>query len=174
MSGNESSEEKDGGGKNIQANIASVISQYTETHNNIKADGRKAFQRIKTRNEDSFLVSFLKGIIVLCILLTIACIGISIVARPTINRERDAIIEQLKKSEDIYYSSVHKYHYFPKTECDSTLSVDISECKYFSSYEIIPNEQAESYEIKLYGATNTFTMAFYYAKAFLKEKGILE
>jgi len=158
--------------KDIRANIANVISQYNETHNNIRMDGRKGSKKIKSG--DSFIVRLIKDIIVLCILLIIACMGIAIVAKPTINTEADAIIEKLKKAEDIYYTSVHKYHYFPRTEYDNTLGVDISECKYFSRYEVIPNEQTGNYEIKLYGATNTFTMAYYYAKAFLKEKGILE
>ncbi len=160
--------------KDIRANIASVISQYTETHNNISVDGRKGSKKIKVRSDESFIVKFIKSIIVLCILLVIACMGLAIIAKPTINTEADAIIENLNKAEDVYYSSVHKYHYFPKTEYDNTLGVDISACKYFSYYEVIPNEQTGNYEIKLYGATNTFTMAYYYAKAFLKEKGILE
>lgn len=160
--------------KDIRANIASVVSQYTETNNNIKMDSQKGFKRIKTRNEDSFAVKFIKSIIILCIFLIIACMGIAILAKPTINIEGDAIIEQLKKSEELYHSSVHKYHFFPKTEYDNTLGVDISECKYFSSYEVIPNKETGNYQIKLYGATNTFTMAYYYVKTFLKEKGILE
>lgn len=158
--------------KDIRANIANVVSQYTETHNNIKMDERKGSKKI--RSDESLIVKLIKNLIMLCIILIIACMGIAIVAKPTINTEADAIIENLKKAEDIYYTSVHKYHYFPKTEYDNTLGVDISECKYFSRYEVIPNEQTGNYEIKLYGATNTFKMAYYYAKAFLKEKGILE
>lgn len=155
--------------KEIKSSINNFLSQYS--YNNY---GTNSNYKITENKKDSLFVSFIKGILLLCIILIFACIGISIFAKPYIETEGDEIISQLEKAEKIYFSSVSQYHFFPKTQYDKTLGVDISSCKYFSSYEVRPNEQNNTYAIKLYGATNTFSMSYYYVKAFLKENGILE
>ena len=157
--------------KDIKSNIANVLYNYSD---NTRQNYSLGHAQITERKRDSLFVSFIKGILLLCIFLIFACIGLSIFAKPYIETEGDQIINQIEKAEKIYFSSVYQYHFFPKTQYDKTLGVDISSCKYFSSYEVRPNEQNKTYEIKLYGATNTFSMSYYYVKAFLKEKGILE
>ena len=149
--------------KDIKENIANVISQYTQTHQSFKPN-----ESIK-QNQESFLVKTTKGIIMFAILLIIACIVIALIAKPQINEEGDIIIEQIKKAEDLYYSKMHNYHYFSKTNYDQTLGLDLSIYKYFTACEVIPNEETGNYEAKIYGATNAFTMTYYYLKALINK-----
>lgn len=152
--------------KDIKANIANVISQYTQEHQSFNSK-----QNIKIRqDQESFLVKTIKGIITFCILATIICIVIALIAKPQIDAEGEIIIEQIKKSEDLYYSKMHKYHYFSKTNYDQTLGIDLSIYKFFTLCEVIPNEEFGNYEAKIYGATNAFTMTYYYLKTFITKK----
>ena len=156
--------------KEIKSNIENILSQYS--YNETKNYGNQATK--SNQKKDSTLISFIKGVLIICILLVFVCIGISVFAKPDIAAEGDQIIRQIENAEKIYFSSVHQYHFFPKTNFDKTLGVDISSCKYFSSYEVRPNENNTTYAIKIYGATDTFTMSYYYLKALLKDHGILE
>ncbi len=155
--------------KEIKENIANVISQYTQDHQSFKAQQNNDIRK----NQESLFVRTMKGIISFCIFAIIVCIIIALIAKPRIDAEGDIIIEQIKKSEDLYFSKMHKYHYFSKTNYDQTLGIDLSPCKYFVTCEVIPNEEG-NYEAKIYGATNAFTMTYYYLKSLMKEKGILE
>lgn len=151
--------------KDIKENIANVISQYSQDR---REPNIKSTQKIlREENQESPLVRFIKGIIMACIVLTVACIIIALIAKPQIDFEGEQIIEQVKKSEDLYYSKMHKYHYFQKTNYDQTLGIDLSVYKFFTLCEVIPNAETGNYEVKLYGATNAFTMTYYYIKSLI-------
>ena len=149
--------------KKIKENIANVISQYTQEHQTFKNQQNKDIKQ----NQESFLVKTIKGIISFCIILTIVCIIIALIAKPQIDAEGELIIDQIKKSEDLYYSKMHKYHYFSKTNYDQTLGIDLSIYKYFTTCEVIPEQESGNYEAKIYGATNAFTMTYYYLKSLI-------
>lgn len=156
--------------KEIKENIANVISQYSQEHNSFKPQQNKNIKQ----NQESFLVKTIKGILMFLILSIIVCIIVALIAKPQVEAEGDIIIDQIKKSEDLYYSKMHKYHYFSKTDYDQTLGLDMSLYKYFSTCEVIPNEETGNYEAKIHGATNAFTMTYYYLKALINKNGILE
>ena len=151
--------------KDIKENIANVVSQYTQEHQNFKINEND----IK-RNQESAFVKAIKGFISFLILLIVICIVIALIAKPQIDMEGDIIIEQIKKTEDLYYSKMHKYHYFSKTSYDPTLGIDLSIYKYFTTCEVIPSPETGNYEAKIYGATNAFTMTYYYLKALIANK----
>lgn len=152
--------------KEIKENIANVISQYTQEHQSFKDQQNRDIKQ----NKESLFVRITKGIISFCIILTVVCIIIALIAKPQIDAEGELIIEQIKKSEDLYYSKMHKYHYFSKTNYDQTLGVDLSIYKYFTTCEVIPEQESGNYEAKIYGATNAFTMTYYYLKALIFKK----
>jgi len=152
--------------KEIKENIANVISQYAQEHKSFKVEQNN-------NGKESLLVRTIKGILIFLILSISLCIIIALIAKPQVEAEGDIIIEQIKKSEDLYYSKMHKYHYFSKTDYDQTLGIDLSTYKYFTTCEVIPNEETGNYEAKIHGATNAFTMTYYYLKSLLA-KDILE
>lgn len=150
--------------RDIRSNIESVLSQYSKESVNKETQKTKLAQEA---NQESAFKKFMKGVIMFLILLTVLCIIIALIAKPQIDFEGEQIIEQIKKSEDLYYTKIHKYHYFSKTNYDQTLGIDLSTCKYFISCEVVPNEEYGNYEIKIYGATNAFTMTYYYLKSLI-------
>ena len=152
--------------KEIKENIANVISQYSQEHPSLKEQPNPDIKQ----NKESLFVRITKGIISFCIILTVVCIIIALIAKPQVDAEGELIIEQIKKSEDLYFSKMHKYHYFSKTNYDQTLGVDLSIYKYFTTCEVIPEQESGNYEAKIYGATNAFTMTYYYLKALILKK----
>lgn len=151
--------------KEIKENIANVISQYSQEHQSFN---NQPTSNIK-QNQESLFVKTVKGIISFLILAIIVCIVIALIAKPQIDNEGELIIEQIKKSEDLYYSKMHKYHYFSKTNYDQTLGIDLSIYKYFTSCEVTPSAETGNYEAKIYGATNAFTMTYYYLKTLINK-----
>jgi hypothetical protein len=97
-------------------------------------------------------------------------IVIALIAKADVNTESEAIIEQIKKAENLYFNATNRYCYFSKINYNDTLGVDLSKRKYFMSYEVIPNKEFGNYEVKLYGATNAFTITYYVIKGFILNK----
>lgn len=156
--------------KEIKENIANVISQYAQENKSFNTQQKNEIKP----NQESLLIKTIKGFIMFLIVAIVICIIVALIAKPQVEAEGDIIIDQIKKTEDLYYSKMHKYHYFSKTDYDQTLGIDMSLYKYFSTCEVIPNEETGNYEAKIHGATNAFTMTYYYLKSLLVEKGILE
>jgi hypothetical protein len=95
----------------------------------------------------------LKIIVYIAIITTVLSIITAFIARTDVNTESEAVIEQIKKAEDLYFNSTGRYCYFSKTNYNETLGVDLSKRKYFVSYEVFRYEIGNT-KIKLYGATN--------------------
>lgn len=155
--------------KTIEENIKDTLSKYNSDKKENINTGSSSVRR-KRVQEESVTVKFLKAVIIVLIIVIASSIIIAFTMRPKINLEGEQIIEQIKKAETLYFSVQKKYHYFAKTNYDSTLGVDLNKYKYFTFYEVVPNEESKNYEVKLYGATNAFTITFYTVKAFFKEK----
>lgn len=153
--------------KTIEENIKDTLSKYNSNiKNNVNTNN---FKKMKSR-EESAVVKFLKAVIIVLIIGIASSIIVAFAMRPQINLEGEQIIEQIKKAETLYFSVQKKYHYFAKTNYDNTLGVDLNKYKYFTFYEVIPNVETNNYEVKLYGATNAFTITYYTVKAFIKAK----
>ncbi|MDD5021911.1 MAG: hypothetical protein PHR82_07295 [Endomicrobiaceae bacterium] len=127
-------------------------------------------KKIKEKKHETTLVKFLKIVVYIAIISTVLSIGIALIAKTNVNAESEAIIEQIKKAENLYFDATNRYCYFSKTNYNDTLGVDLSKRKYFMSYEVIPNIEFGSYEVKLYGATNAFTITYYAIKSFILSK----
>ncbi|MCR4662368.1 MAG: hypothetical protein K5622_00580 [Endomicrobiaceae bacterium] len=106
--------------KDIKQNIADVISQYSQEHQEFNNQQNK---NIAKQNQESTFIKIAKGFISFLILAIVVCIVIALIAKPQIDLEGDRIIDQIRKSEDLYYSKMHKYHYFSKTNYDQTLAI---------------------------------------------------
>ena len=160
----------------LQDNIVDVISQYAKNHNNMttQAYHQHLTLKEKTKKEKFSIIKFLSSIVTFCFFIIVLCVVIAYIAKPQLEDEKNNIIKQIENAEYIYHLKTNKYYYFPTTEHDTTLNIDISSCKYFYSYEVKQKEESKNYEIHLHGATNAFTITYYYLKTFLKEKGILE
>jgi len=130
----------------------------------------KRNKKIKTVKPDTPLVKFLKIIVYIAIISTVLSIITAFIARTDVNTESETVIEQIKKAEDLYFGSTGRYCYFSKTKYNETLGVDLSKRKYFVSYEVVPNIEFGNYEVKLYGATNAFTITYYVIKNFIFNK----
>ena len=153
--------------KEIKTNIENMINKYTQEHKDLSMPINNAFTLTK---QETQLVKFLKVVVSILIIAVIACIVIAFIMKPEINMEGEQIIEQIKKTEDLYYAKVQKYHYFSKTNYDQTLGIDLSKYKYFTSYEVLPDEESGNYAAKAYGATNAFTITYYAIKDWLKNR----
>ncbi len=130
----------------------------------------KRNKKIKTVKPDTPLVKFLKIIVYIAIISTVLSIITAFIARTDVNTESETVIEQIKKAEDLYFGLTGRYCYFSKTKYNETLGVDLSKRKYFVSYEVVPNIEFGNYEVKLYGATNAFTITYYVIKNFIVNK----
>lgn len=153
--------------KEIKTNIEDMINKYTQEHKDLSMPINNAFS---LTNQETKLVKFLKVVVSILIIAVITCIIIAFIMKPEINIEGEQIIEQIKKTEDLYYAKVQKYHYFSKTSYDQTLGIDLSKYKYFTSYEVLPDEESGNYAAKAYGATNAFTITYYAIKNWLKNR----
>ena len=153
--------------KTIEENIKDTLSKYGENINN-NNNVTKVNKKKKTK-EESVIVKFFKVIVIILIVVICSSIIIALTMRPKINLEGEQIIEQIKKAENLYFLVQKKYHYFAKTNYDNTLGVDLNKYKYFTFYEVIPSQETSNYEVKLYGATNAFTITYYTLKAFIKK-----
>ena len=120
-------------------------------------------------NQESKFVKVLKAIIMFLIVAIVLCIVVAILMKPKINMEGGEIIDQINNAEAMYYTMYGKYYYFSKTSYDSTLGIDMSIYKYFDSYEVLHNDETGNYEIKIYGATNAFTIVYYTLKSYLNK-----
>lgn len=127
-------------------------------------------QKIKGKKPETIVVKFLKIIVYIAIIATVLSIVVALFAKTNVNTESEAIIEQIKKAEDLYFDATNRYCYFSKTNYNDTLGVDLSKRKYFMSYEVIPNIEFGNYEIKLHGATNAFTITYYVIKSLIFTK----
>jgi len=127
-------------------------------------------EKIKDRKAETNIVKFLKIIVYIAIIATVLSIVIAFVSKTSVNTESEEIIEQIKKAEDLYFDATNRYYYFSKTGYNDTLSVDLSKRKYFTSYEVVPNIEFGNYEIKLYGATNAFTITYHVIKNLILNK----
>ena len=152
--------------KEIKANIEDLINKYTREHKDLSAP----VAAVTVDKQETLLVKILKAIVSFLIVIVAACIVIAFIMKPEINVEGEQIIEQIKKTEELYYAQTQRYHYFPKTTYDQTLGIDLSKYKYFMSYEVLPDEESGNYAAKAYGATNAFTITYYTVKAWLKNK----
>lgn len=112
----------------------------------------------------------MKIIVYIAIIATVLSIVVALVAKTSVNTESEEIIEQIKKAEDLYFDATNRYYYFSRTSYNDTLGVDLSRRKYFMSYEVVPNIEFGNYEIKLYGATNAFTITYYVIKSLIFNK----
>ncbi|MDD2523377.1 MAG: hypothetical protein WCS83_01710 [Endomicrobiia bacterium] len=154
--------------KTIEENIKDTLSKYGENiKNNNNVDKVNKNKKVK---EESAIVKFVKSVIIILIVVICSSIIIALTMRPQINLEGEQIVEQIKKAENLYFLVQKKYHYFAKTNYDNTLGVDLNKYKYFTFYEVIPSQESSNYEVKLYGATNAFTITYYTVKAFIKNK----
>lgn len=134
----------------------------------IQNDNRN--QKIKAKKTETIIVKFLKIIVYIAIIATVLSIVVALFAKTNVNTESEAIIEQIKKAEDLYFDATNRYCYFSKTNYNDTLGVDLSKRKYFMSYEVVPNIEFGNYEIKLHGATNAFTITYYVIKSLIFNK----
>ncbi len=154
--------------KNTPNPVQSPVDPETEIaqtgiYDKIKAAG-------KVKKPETKTVKFLKILVYICIIATVLSIITAFLARTNVNTESEEIIEQVRKAEDLYFQAMNKYCYFSKTRYNDTLGVDLSKRKYFTSYEVVPNIEFGNYEIKLYGATNAFTITYYVVKNFVFSK----
>lgn len=147
--------------KNIKKSIEEALSQYN-------SGPVKHLDPINKVAEETKLVKFCKTVVSALIVLVVLCIVIAIFMKPKINMESGEIIDQINNAENMYYTMYKKYYYFSKTSYDSTLGIDMSIYNYFDSYEVLHNDETGNYEIKLYGATNAFTIVYYTIKSYLK------
>ncbi|GAB1401917.1 hypothetical protein MASR1M68_08280 [Elusimicrobiota bacterium] len=127
-------------------------------------------EKIKDKKSETSAVKFLKIIVYIAIIATVLSIVVALVAKTSVNTESEEIIEQIKKAEDLYFDATNRYYYFSRTSYNDTLGVDLSRRKYFMSYEVVPNIEFGNYEIKLYGATNAFTITYYVIKSLIFNK----
>lgn len=152
--------------KEIKANIEDLINKYTQEHKDLSAP----IAKVTVDKQETMFVKFLKAVVSVLIVIVVVCIIIAVIMKPEINMEGEQIIEQIKKTEDLYYAKVQKYHYFSKTSYDQTLGIDLSKYKYFTAYEVLPDEESGNYAAKAYGATNAFTITYYAIKNWLKNR----
>ena len=152
--------------KEIKANIEDLINKYTKEHKDLSTP----VAAVTVDKQETLFVKFLKAVISFLIIAVAACIIIAFIMKPEINVEGEQIIEQIKKTEELYYAQTQRYHHFPKTTYDQTLGIDLRKYKYFMSYEVLPDEESGNYAAKAYGATNAFTITYYTVKAWLKNK----
>lgn len=127
-------------------------------------------QKMKEKKSETNAVRFLKIIVYIAIIATVLSIVVALGAKTSVNTESEQIIEQIKKAEDLYFDATNRYYYFSRTSYNDTLGVDLSRRKYFMSYEVVPNIEFGNYEIKLYGATNAFTITYYVIKSLIFNK----
>lgn len=160
--------------QNIRRNIAETLSQYNSNqYNNDSSQYANVSQSYSNTNvvvqQESKFVKILKAIIMFLIVAIVLCIVVAILMKPKINMEGGEIIDQINNAEAMYYTMYGKYYYFSKTSYDSTLGIDMSIYKYFDSYEVLHNDETGNYEIKIYGATNAFTIVYYTLKSYLNK-----
>lgn len=160
--------------QNIRRNIAETLSQYNSNqYNNDNSQYSNVSQSYSNTNiavnQESKFVKVLKAIIMFLIVAIVLCIVVAILMKPKINMEGGEIIDQINNAEAMYYTMYGKYYYFSKTSYDSTLGIDMSIYKYFDSYEVLHNDETGNYEIKIYGATNAFTIVYYTLKSYLNK-----
>lgn len=160
--------------QNIRRNIAETLSQYNSNqYNNDSSQYSNVSQSYSNANiavnQESKFVKVLKAIIMFLIVAIVLCIVVAILMKPKINMEGGEIIDQINNAESMYYTMYGKYYYFSKTSYDSTLGIDMSIYKYFDSYEVLHNDETGNYEIKIYGATNAFTIVYYTLKSYLNK-----
>lgn len=156
--------------QDIRRNIAETLSQYNSNSSRYGTSSQTfSNSSIPLRKEETKFVKFLKAVISFLIIAIVACIVVAILMKPKINIEGGEIIDQINNAEAMYYTMYGKYYYFSKTSYDSTLGIDMSIYKYFDSYEVIHNDETGNYEIKIYGATNAFTIVYYTIKSYLNK-----
>lgn len=160
--------------QNLRRNIAETLSQYNSgQYNNDNNQYSNISQQYSNTNiavnQESKFVKVLKAIIMFLIVAIVLCIVVAILMKPKINMEGGEIIDQINNAEAMYYTMYGKYYYFSKTSYDSTLGIDMSIYKYFDSYEVLHNDETGNYEIKIYGATNAFTIVYYTLKSYLNK-----
>lgn len=158
--------------QSIRRNIAETLSEYNSKK--IKNTQTDDFSKIlqtgdSNKKKETPFVKFLKVVVIFLIIAIVTCTIIAFIMRDKVNIEGAEIIDQINNAEEIYYTLYKKYYYFSKTSYDSTLGIDMSIYKYFIYYEVIHNDETGNYEIKLYGATNAFTITYYTIKAFLNK-----
>lgn len=146
--------------KEIKRDIEDALSQY-------KANTTQYINQTANKPQETKLVKILKTIVSTLIFLVVLCIIVAIFMKPKINMESGEIIDQINNAEAMYYTMYKKYYYFSKTNYDSTLGIDMSIYNYFDSYEVLHNDETGNYEIKLYGATNAFTIVYYTIKSYI-------
>ena len=162
--------------QNIRINIEETLSEFNSKkfksnneYDNVDIPGISKAEDA-TPKKETLLVKFLKVVVVFLIILVVACTVIAFIMRDKVNVEGAEIIDQINNAEAMYYSFYKRYYYFSKTSYDSTLGIDMSIYKYFNYYEVLNNDETGNYEIKLYGATNAFTITYHTIKAFLNKR----
>ncbi len=155
-------------GKSVQESIANVVEQYSSFRDQVRDSSLKrpsAKKDLKIKMKKNKKSSgFLLSLVTLAFLLAILCGVIAYIAKPEIDAESEKITKQIYDAETTYYNTFSKFHFFNETSYDKTLGVNISKSKYFTAYAVVPDEKKENCEIRLYGATDAFSMAYYYVK----------
>ena len=162
--------------QNIRINIEETLSEFNSKkfksnneYDNVDIPGISKAEDA-TPKKETLLVKFLTVVVAFLIILVVACTVIAFIMRDKVNVEGAEIIDQINNAEAMYYSFYKRYYYFSKTSYDSTLGIDMSIYKYFNYYEVLNNDETGNYEIKLYGATNAFTITYHTIKAFLNKR----
>ncbi len=162
--------------QNIRRNIAETLSEFNSKkfknnyeYDNVNISGISNVEDANAKKE-TLLVKIAKVIVIFLIILVVACTVIAFIMRDKVNVEGAEIIDQINNAEAMYYSFYKRYYYFSKTSYDSTLGIDMSIYKYFDYYEVLNNDETGNYEIKLYGATNAFTITYHTIKAYLNKR----
>ena len=96
--------------KDIRENIKKVVNQYNNTHDEMK---RFASTRRMNSSKEGCLAKIIKTILMVCIITIASCIIISMIAKPVINAEADAIVTQIRKAEDLYYAKTNILRILP-------------------------------------------------------------
>ncbi|WP_372519008.1 hypothetical protein [Candidatus Ruminimicrobiellum ovillum] len=156
-------------GKSVQENIANVVEQYSSFKNQVRDSSLKrdsANKKFKKNKEHGFS-DFIVSVITLVFLLVLLCGAIAYIAKPEIDAESEKITKQISDAETTYFGTFGKFHYLNKVGYSNTLGINLAKSKYFTAFEVVPDEKKENCEIRLYGATDAFTMAYCYVKNFI-------
>ncbi len=160
-------------GKSVQENIANVVEQYSSFKSQVRdsslgkeSSSNKKVKKYKKAKKYGFS-DFLVSVVTLVFLLVLLCGAIAYLAKPEIDKESEKITNQISEAESTYFGTFGKFHYLEKSGYSNTLGINLAKSKYFTAFEVVPDEKKENCEIRLYGATDAFTMAYYYVKYFI-------
>ena len=160
-------------GKSVQESIANVVEQYSSFRDQVRdsslgkeSSNNKKVKKLKKAKKRGFS-DFIVSVITLIFLLILLCGAIAYVAKPEVDAESEKITKQISDAETTYFGTFGKFHYLNKSVYSNTLGINLAKSKYFSAFEVLPDEKKENCEIRLYGAADAFNMAYCYVKNFI-------